>query len=77
MADDAIHVLRTGGVAVHQQVMALSTDPDAEKRFEVLEVLVVGAEERFDSCFGNGDAFQSSISLPCRHLAIDYTPLRL
>jgi hypothetical protein len=57
--------------------MALSTDPDAKKRFEVLEVLVVGAEERFDSCFGNGDAFQSSISLPYRHLATDYTPLRL
>ena len=57
--------------------MALSTNADTEQRFKVLEVLVVGTEERFDSCFGNGDAFQSSISLPCRHLAIDYTPLGL
>jgi hypothetical protein len=38
-----------------------------EERFEVLEVLVVGAEERLDSSFGDGDAFD------CQYLLIFQT----
>jgi hypothetical protein len=52
-----IDVLRAGIVAFDKQLVALGADSDMEERFEVFEVLVVGAEERLDSGFGNGDAF--------------------
>ena len=47
----------SGDVAVHEEVVALRADADVEERFEVLEVLVVGAKERFDPSSGDGDAF--------------------
>ena len=62
-----IDVLRAGIVAVHEQFVTLGADADMEERFEVLEVLVVGAEERLDSSFGKGDAFD------CRYLLIFQT----
>jgi hypothetical protein len=37
--------------------VALGADADVEERLEVLEVLVVGAEERLDAFFGNGNTF--------------------
>ena len=40
--------------------MTLGTDADVEDRFEVLEVLVVGAEERFDAFLGNGNPLGSA-----------------
>ena len=57
LADDAVDVLRARGVAVHEELVALRADADVEQRLEVLEVLVVGAEQRLDAFFRNGDAF--------------------
>jgi hypothetical protein len=37
--------------------VALRTDADVEERFEMLEVLVVRAEECLDAFLGDGDAF--------------------
>jgi hypothetical protein len=37
--------------------VALGADADVEQRLEMLQVLVVGAEERLDAILGNGDAF--------------------
>ena len=51
--DDALDVVRAGRVAIHEQLVPLRADADVEERFEMLEVLVVGAEERFDALFGN------------------------
>jgi hypothetical protein len=56
LPDDSVHPIEIGRVAVNEQVVTLGTDADIEARFEVLEVLVVGAEERLDAFFGNGDA---------------------
>jgi hypothetical protein len=36
--------------------VALGTDADVEQRFEMFEVLVVGAKQRLDAFFRNGDA---------------------
>ena len=55
LADDAVDAVEIRGVALDQQVVALRADADVEERFEVLEVLVVGAEQRFDPFFGDGD----------------------
>ena len=64
LADDAIDVVRTGRVAVDEQLVSLRADADVEERLEVLEVLVVGAEQRLDAFFGDGDAFDCRLS-PC------------
>jgi hypothetical protein len=37
--------------------VALGADADVEQRLEVFQVLVVGAEQRLDAFFGDGDAF--------------------
>jgi hypothetical protein len=36
--------------------VAVGPNPDVEARFKVLEVFVVGPEERLDAVSGNGDA---------------------
>ena len=64
LADDAVDVLGPGRLAVHEQLVALRADADVEERFEVLEVLVVGAEQRLDAFLGNGDALDCALS-PC------------
>jgi hypothetical protein len=64
LSDDPIDVFRARCLAVHQELVALGTDADVEQRLEVLEVLVVGAEERLDAFFRDGDAFD------CQYLLI-------
>ena len=56
LSHHAIDVFRAGSVAVHEELVALGADADVEQRFEVFEVLVVGAKQRLDAFFGNGDA---------------------
>jgi hypothetical protein len=36
--------------------VAIGPDPDVEQRFEVLEILVVGAEQRLDTVVRDGDS---------------------
>ena len=64
LADDAFDPIRPGRLALHQQIVPLRTDSDVEQRFEVLEILVVRAEQRFDPLFGDGDALHQ----PLRYL---------
>ena len=52
--------------------MALGADADVEQRFEMFEVLVVGAKQRLDAFFGNGDALDAVISLYCSDLVAHY-----
>ncbi len=61
LIDDAVDLVEGRRVAFHQQVVALRPDADAEERFEVFEVLVVGAEQGFDPLFGDGDAFHRPV----------------
>ena len=49
-------LLDLGGRAVNDDIVPLRAHADAELRLEVLEVLVVGAEERFDPVFGKRDS---------------------
>ena len=44
-------LLDLGGRAIDDDVVPLRPNPDAELRLEVLQVLVVGAEERLDARF--------------------------
>ena len=53
--------------------MALGANADVEQRFEVFEVLVVGAKQRLDAFFGNGDALDAVISLYCSDLVAHYS----
>ena len=57
VAPDRVVLQIETATAVHEEVVTLSADPDVEERFEVLEVLVVGAEQRFNPFFGDGNAF--------------------
>jgi hypothetical protein len=56
LSHDAVDVFRAWGVAIHEELVALSADADVEQRFEMFEVLVIGAKQRLDAFFGNGDA---------------------
>ena len=44
-----------GRLPFDDQLVAAGTDADAELRFEMLEVLVVAAEQRFDALVGDAD----------------------
>ena len=56
LPDDPVDLLEAGRLAVDEQFVALRADADVEERFEMLEVLVVGTEQRFDPFFRDGDA---------------------
>ena len=56
LTDDAVDLFQTGRFAVHEELMALRTDANVEERFEMLEVLVVGAEQGFNPLFGDRNA---------------------
>ena len=56
LADDAVHLVEVGRFAFDEQIVPLGADPDVEEGLEVLEVLVVGAEQGLDPLFGDGDA---------------------
>ena len=43
----------SAGVALDDQLVALRADADVELRFELLEVLVVGAEQRLEPLLGD------------------------
>jgi hypothetical protein len=49
--------------------VALGADADVEQRLEVFEVLVVGAEQRLDAFFRNGDAFDCVYLLIAQRLS--------
>ena len=57
LTDHAVHFVEVGRLALDEQLVPLGADADVEERFEMFEVLVVGAKERFDPLFGDGDAF--------------------
>jgi hypothetical protein len=57
LTDNSVDLLQTGRIAIYQQFVPVGADADVEERFEVLEVLVVGAEQRFNPFFGDGNAF--------------------
>jgi hypothetical protein len=63
LSEDAIDVFGAWSVAIDQQVVALSADADMEERLEVLEVLVVGAEERLDAFFRNRNSLADCLYL--------------
>lgn len=46
---DLFHGLDISLVAVYQQLIAAGADADIEKRFEILDVLVLNAEKRVQS----------------------------
>ena len=56
LADHAVDLVEVGRFAFDEQIVPLGADADVEERLEVLEVLVVGAEQRLDPLFGDGDA---------------------
>ena len=62
LADNPVDAVEGRVLAFDDQIVALRADANVEQRFEVLEVLVVGAEERLDSRFGNGDACRTCLS---------------
>ena len=55
MIDHALHFVDVRGLAVDEQTVAVSLDADVEQRFEVAEILVVGAEEGFDTFIGHSN----------------------
>src|SRR4029078_11726256 len=80
LAHDPVHAVEARGGAFDHEVAALRADADVEQRFEVLEVLVVRAEERFDPFLGNGNPLGAAylsqfISLLLSYLAPHYTAL--
>jgi len=70
LTDDAIDAREIGRLAFDQQVVALRADADVEGRFEVFEVLVVGAEQCFESPLQGGDAFRSPYLLVTQRVTI-------
>jgi len=79
LAHDPVDPVEVGGGALDHEVVALGADADVEQRFEVLEVLVVGAEQRLDPFLGNGNPLGAAylsqfISLLHNYLACYYTP---
>ena len=56
LCEETLDFADVGGRAVDDDVVSLRAKADAELRLEVLEVLVVGAEERFDPGFGKRDS---------------------
>jgi hypothetical protein len=53
LSEERFHLGDLGRRAVHDHIVALRAKADAELRLEVLEVLVVGAEKRFDPDSGS------------------------
>ena len=61
LADDAVHLVEVGRFAFDEQIVPLGADADVEEGLEVLEVLVVGAEQGLDPLSGTVMRFISSI----------------
>ena len=58
--DNPVHALEVGRIGLDEQIVALGADTDVEKRFEMFEVLVVGAEQRLDPFLRNGNPLGSA-----------------
>ena len=57
LIDHAIDLIEIRGLAFDQEIVAVRADADVEERFEVLEILVVRAEQRLDPFLGDSNAF--------------------
>jgi hypothetical protein len=55
LIEDALGARNICGFPFDDELVPVRTDPDAELGLEVLEVLVVAAEQRFDVLVWNGD----------------------
>ena len=58
LTDDAVDLIDAGRVPFDHQLVTLRTNPDAERGLELLQVLVVRAEQRLDAVLRHGDAFR-------------------
>jgi len=56
LSDDAVDFVEVRRLSFDEQIVPLGADADVEQRLEVFEVLVVGAEQRLDPLFGDGNA---------------------
>ena len=56
LREEAFDLRHLAGRAINDYVASLRSQFDAELRLEVLEILVVGAEERFNPGFGKRDS---------------------
>jgi len=56
LCEETLDLADYRGWAVNDDVVPLGAKADAELRLEVLEVLVVGAEKRFNPGFGKRDS---------------------